>query len=197
MKIIDEEKRKDIFSLISEYLKDELVLLHPLRLKVEDNIAGQVCKATIQIKENDVKKTLTSTGAGAVESIFDALMGHYSETYCSLKTIRFAEFDVRTNFKSKSRGSSGADARCEVRISLMNASRNPMLFVGRSRSLSGAIAQSVVDAYQYYINAEKCFLKVRGLLDEARSRNRGDIMAKLTYDLTELVSVTNYDTLGF
>ena len=81
MKIIDDEKRKDIFSLISEDLKDELVLLHPLRLKVEDNIAGQVCKATIQIKENDVKKTLTSTGAGAVESIFDALMGHYSETY--------------------------------------------------------------------------------------------------------------------
>ena len=196
MKIIDEEKRKDIFSLISSYLKDELILLDPLRLKIEEDISGEVCKCTVYLKENGTKKTLTHTGSGAVESIFDALMLHYCETFQSLKTIRFEEFDVATKFRSWQRKDSGANAKCEVRISLSNACKTPMVFVGRSKSVSGAIAKSVISAYQYYINAEKCFLKIRNLVIEAKSRNRSDIVSKLTYDLTEIVSVTNYDDLG-
>tara|TARA_R100001509_G_scaffold44375_1_gene24130 strand:+ start:962 stop:1561 length:600 start_codon:yes stop_codon:yes gene_type:complete len=196
MKIIDEERRENIFSLIKKYVKDDLILIKPLAIDLKEDISNGLCNVKVSFLENNKRKSIKSEGSGVVESIFDAYMRHYSEIYKSLKTIEFTGFQVKTNPKSfGSPGSLGANAHCEVRISLKNTSRNNMLFFGRSRSLSGASTEAVSDAYEYYINAEKCFVKMKNSLLDAKNRNRGDIVNRITYDMTEVVSVTNYDYL--
>jgi hypothetical protein len=195
MKTIDEEKRKEIFSLIEGYLKEDLVLLEPLQFKLTESLATESCKVTIQLMDGEIKKTLTSSGSGIVEGIFNALKKHYSKTYKSLETVRFTDFGVKTKLKTSSLLGTNADAKCVVRLSLINGTENSTIFVGRSRSLSGASVKAVVDAYQYYINAEKCFFRLKELIGDARNRNRGDLLSTLVYDISRIVSVTKYDDL--
>ena len=194
MRIVDEERRNRIFSLIKSHIKEDRVRIEPVSCTIQEDISLGKSEITININENKVAKTLKGTGTGVVDSVFSAFMQHYANSFVSLRTISLAEFDVITNLK-KTRHHMGTDAKCEVRISLSNASKNSMLFLGRSRSLLGASIVSAVNAYEYYINAEKCFIHLKKLIRDAESRNRGDIVSTLVYDMTDIVSVTNYDCL--
>jgi len=196
MRIVDEERRNRIFSLIKSHIKDERIKIEPISCTIQEDIGLGQSEITIKINENNTTKTLKGTGTGVVDSVFSAFMQNYSDLFVSLKTISLTEFDVITNLKKIRAGHHmGTDARCEVRISLSNASKNSMLFLGRSRSLLGASIVASVSAYEYYINAEKCFVHLRKLIKDAESRNRGDIVSTLVYDMTDIVSVTNYDCL--
>ena len=56
---------------------------------------------------------------------------------------------------------------------------------------SGFVA--ALEAFQFYINCERTFSKMQLIIEDAKQRNRGDIIQACLSDLSKLTEVNNYE----
>ena len=50
----------------------------------------------------------------------------------------------------------------------------------------------MMDAFQFYVNCDRCFRKLKLFLTNANERNRGDISQGILTDMAKLTAVNNY-----
>jgi hypothetical protein len=65
-------------------------------------------------------------------------------------------------------------------------------FQHQSRSMIYSSFISTLQAFQFYINCEICFHKIKLALEDAKTRNRGDIIQSCMLDLSKLTGVNTY-----
>ena len=65
-------------------------------------------------------------------------------------------------------------------------------FQEQSRSVTVAVARSVLSVIQYFVNAERAFIMLHNARKDALERGRADQVARFTHELSEVVQSTSY-----
>ena len=133
---------------------------------------------------------LTGEGVGFIDASFEALVSYFEGEYPSLRSIRFASFEVRGELEDTTHA--GADALCRARLIIENSERAPFEFEASQPSMASVSLDVVVHALEHFINAERAFIRIYRALEDAKARGRHDLIESYTSQLSELVKTTSY-----
>jgi predicted HAD superfamily phosphohydrolase len=120
-----------------------------------------------------------------------ALFGRYALEYQSLETLELADFAVGARLDTKNQ-ISDADSVGEVSIDVKNSEGAHFLFSDASRSIATSTARAVIAVVEYFVNAERAFIMLYKSLEDAKERNREDLVTRYTRELAEVVKSTSY-----
>ena len=87
---------------------------------------------------------------------------------------------------------SGSNAVVEAMLIVNNDRGEDITFRNRSSSINKAAANVVLQTVEYFINSERAVLQLYENITSAKDRNRGDLIAGYTSDLSELVKNVSY-----
>ena len=192
----EELKKNDILALIRELLSSEYTTLEVASLEIKDQPdQGTKVKFKLITSGKTLKKYLAAEGVGFVDALFLAFKDHYLSEYQSLAKISLSSFSVLAdNYSSQT--PEGTDGLVKVKVCFRDAHKKIIPFAGTSRSLSRAAALSIAAAFEYYINSEKCFFKLKELVKDAERRSRGDLRQAYISQLIRIVGVSSYEEIS-
>jgi hypothetical protein len=187
----DEELR--IRKLVRDALGPEYLALRVDRVQFEEDLSDNVghLRAELRNELSGDKQAIEARGVGLVDAFFQALVGRLSAEYPSLKTIEFSKFQIDGRLETK-RQVQGADAEGEVTLVVCNSERREFTFQDASRSITASALRAVLQAVEYFVNSERAFVAVWQRLEDAKARNRDDLVQTYTGQLVELVKNTSY-----
>ena len=186
-----ESKQKNA-DLIRRVLGDDYLTLELVTLSQEESQETEQCTVSLQINatDNDGFKA-EGIGVGLVDAVWDALMKKYSSEYSSLKTIEISKFLIEAKRGTQHR-TAGADAIGDVILEIKNTEGRYFKFVDSSRSIVFSGAKAVFAAVEHFINSERAFVMLFKSRDDAKMRNRQDLVTRYTRELSEVVKSTSY-----
>jgi len=166
---------------------------------VDDDTYGS-CVVGIDISTNTDNPAyrVKGGGVGMVDAMFGAFREHFSSEYESLKTIELSDFKVTlTKKRAANYGSKipGTDAYCETHLQVRNSYGRAFDFVVSSCSLVASAALVVARVVEHFLNAERAYIALHGALEDARQRNRQDLVTRYTKELAEVVKCTSYTSI--
>ena len=167
----------------------ELNILKFTLVEEQDKETSVVAVETVDTQGNT--QLVEGEGCGMVDALFSGLLGRYALEYQSLETIELANFQVQAQLDTK-QGHSGVDAVGRVILEVRNSEGHLFSFSDESRSIATSIARAVLACVEYFVNAERAFLKLHASLEDAKERNRPDLISRYTSDLAEVVKSTSY-----
>ena len=191
-------------SLLAEFLTDiegrspEPSLLHQDESDRNEQ-SPCIVELTLHILQGDVDHlemmqaptfNLRGEGVGFIDASFEALVTYFEGEYPSLRSIRFASFEVKGELEDEQRA--GADALCSARLIIENSERAPFEFEASQPSMASVSLDVVVQALEHFINAERAFIRIYRALEDAKGRGRHDLIESYTSQLSELVKTTSY-----
>ena len=194
-KTVEELERESVSSLIKDFLKDEYIELKVKTLDLTENYEVGSSEIFCAFYEGDSKKAkaIRGLGHGVLDALHGSLLHHYSESYPSLKGITFEGFSVLPDWGTRT--SSGSDAEVEVQIKFRNSLNNVIAFVNKGRSFVRCSVDALFEAIEFYINAEKCFKKLKLLIKDAKERNRSDMAQSYVSKISTIVRITSYEEI--
>jgi len=177
--------------LIRRVLGDDYIELEIKRLDLDEDFASEVSRVTVTLADHDREVSVKGEGCGMVDALWSALAGRFSAEYESLKSVELAGFTVETNIDTK-KHAEGTDAIGEVCLDVKNSDGESFGFKDASRSIASSSARAVLAAMEYFVNAERAFIKLHASLQDAKSRNRTDLVTRYTREIAEVVKSTSY-----
>ena len=189
-------KRLEVKKIIDKVLKDTQTYLAPVSINVEESIDNKFTTTDFTFRVTHSNSEIVSLkgqkGKGFVDGLFIGLHHYFSKAYNSLDRIRLADYSVNP-LMSKSKKNMGTDAQASVSISVHTGHHSIAEFQHTSRSMIYSSFAATLQAFQFYINCDRCFHKIQLFVDDAEKRNRGDVMSQWMYDLSRLTEVNTYD----
>jgi len=176
--------------LIRGVLGKDYLELKVNKVIIDDDTQGK-CKVYLYINGSE----LTGDGIGFVDAMFDAIKKHYAKKYESLTTIQLNDFKIVLTGKKSNHTVSkteGTDAFCVAYLTLKNHYGTSFNFQASSCSLATAAARSIAGGSEYFINAERAYVALQRALEDAKGRNRQDLVRRYTLGLSEVVKSTSY-----
>lgn len=178
--------------LIRRVLGDEYLELNIVKIRLEEMLDTETSKAVVEtVDKHGNVQAIEGEGCGMVDAFFSAMMGRYALEYQSLETIELANFSVVARLDTKNQ-QSGADSMGEVTIEVRNSENKLFTFADASRSIATSTARAVVAVCEYFVNAERAFIRLYKSIEDARQRNREDLLTRYTAELAEVVKSTSY-----
>lgn len=188
-------KRENVKKLFDKVLEDNKVKLAPLSINIFESFKDDFTTVDLTYKESCQESSrvcsLTEVKAkGFVDCLFVSLHDEYVKTYASLEKIKLVNIEVKPLMKKSTER--GSDARTSVAIRVEVKDHGISEFEHESRSMIHSSFISSLEAFQFYINCEKTYEKIKSFLDDAQLRNRGDIIQSCLTDLSALTEVNTY-----
>lgn len=182
--------QQELELLVREILTTEYEILDITDITIENKKYGD---CTVKLTVNGLE--LNASGTGTVDAIFEAFKNYYVEQYPSLKRIRLINFKVSLVGRcDEVRGSvPGTNAVCEAMMVLKNSYGSTLSYSKTSASLVTAVAGVVSLGVEHLINSERAYNALQRALEDARVRDRHDLINRFTHELSDLVKVTGYD----
>ena len=178
--------------LIRRVLGNDFLALEVKRIVLDEDVGTGRSKVTVEMADNRGQaQTVEGEGVGMVDALIGGLFKRYEVEYQSLRSIELASFSVQARLDTKQRRA-GGDAICEVTLEVRNSEGNVFSFSDTSRSVSCSAARAVVAAMEYFVNAERAFITLYKSRQDARERNRDDLVTRYTEELAEVVKSTSY-----
>ena len=189
-------KRQEINQIIHKVLKEDVIRLSPVSISVAESLDNDFTTTDFSFELNCEGSKIIALerqmGKGFVDGLFTGLMKYFSKDYNSLKNIKLADYNVNPMiFNSKN--SMGTDAQASVSLSVRVEAHGLSEFQHTSRSMIYSSFVSSLEAFQFYVNCDRCFHKIQMFLESATSRNRGDLASECIYDLSRLTEVNTYE----
>ena len=199
MRTSEELKREEITDLFTQFIEKDRIRLFPTYINHSECQEG-VSKTEFSFEESSnssevVVINLSSTGTGFVDCIFNSCMKHYEDRYHSLKKMSLVDLYVKPIF-SMSHTLDKTDASTDVIIKMSLLGGREAEFKSRSKSIVYSGMTCILSAFQFYINCEKAFKRIKFLIEDARTRGRGDLLEKYTYSISKLTTVNSYEQKG-
>lgn len=191
-------KRQTIKELFEKILKTNEIKLTALNISVGESFRSDFTSVEMSVNETsnlvtEAALVLTEDKAkGFVDGMFKACHKHYVEEHPSLNNIRLVSYQVKPKIK-KIANRMGTDAETEVVIVVDVKDHGVAEFGCTSRSILHSSFMATLGVFEFYVNCEKTFHKIRLFLDDATTRNRGDIIQSCMTDLSKLTEVNTYD----
>ena len=139
-------------------------------------------------------RTIEGRGEGVLDAFFHGLQDHLAASFSSLKTLKFASFEIRGDLET-GRGQAGTDAEAVAALVVRNQKGRDFEFRHSSRSIVGSGIEATLEAAEYFVNSERAFLTMHEALGDARKKNRSDLVEKYTNILAALVENSSYSEL--
>ncbi|HLU67914.1 MAG TPA: alpha-isopropylmalate synthase regulatory domain-containing protein [Kofleriaceae bacterium] len=178
--------------LIRRVLGSDFLALEVKRIVLDEDAATGHSKVRVEMVDNRGNgHTVEGEGVGMVDAFIGGLFKRYEVEYQSLKSIELASFSVQARLDTKQRRA-GGDAVGEVTLEVRNSEGNIFTFSDSSRSISSSTARAVIAAVEYFVNAERAFITLYKSRQDARERNRDDLVTRYTEELAEVVKSTSY-----
>lgn len=189
-------KQEQCQKLIGDILKEQYLRLEVLSYDLHENFETGASLIACQVKDmnSGETRTIEGRGEGVLDAFFRGLQQHLSAAFSSLKTLRFASFEIRGDLET-SRGQTGSDAEAVAILVVRNAQGRDFEFKHSSRSILKSGIEATLEAAEYFVNSERAFLTVHSALDDARKKNRPDLIDKYTNMLSVLVENSSYSEL--
>lgn len=189
-----EFKRQNVKELFSKILRDTVTNFEPLSICASESLNDDFTTTEFSFQELGISSRLVSReskGKGFVDGIFNGLYQEYIQTYPSLEKIKL--IDIKVNPIMKASRSLGSDAKASVVFSVEVSGHGIAEFQHKSRSMIYSGFTSALNAFQFYINCERTFHKIQTIVENAKQRNRGDIIQECLSDLSMLTEVNTYE----
>lgn len=178
--------------LIRRVLGSEFLELQLDKLVLEESLDDHISTVRLQLADPQGQAQMVEgKGVGVIDALFAALLERYAVEYRSLESIELASFSVGARLDTK-KGKAGVDAVGEVTLEVRNSEGNLFAFSDASRSITSSAARAVVAAVEYFINAERAFITLYRSRQDAKDRNRDDLVSRYTRELAEVVKSTSY-----
>ena len=191
----EENNRTKIQDIVDEILGNDKVELSLSRFayyfdeEKQENFIKMCWQQNTSTDKAKMSQEIESHGDGAVDALFSYLTDHYSPDFKTIKGIKFENFYVRPFFNKVG---SGSNAKVEVVMEFSTKRKRIVTFRHTSKSFVLSAAKVIFSAVEFYINAEKTFKRLKFLIKDAKSRNRGDLFTEYTYKLSIVVDATSY-----
>lgn len=148
---------------------------------------------------DDTVHSFKSQGKGFVDAAFNGFLTYVQD---NLKIVdfpktfrpRIAKFSIGATGHGRKNNAEGP-ARCSLEIYSKNAVLDPFFFESEEFSINAASLKVVVEAVEFFINAQASFSIVQNALQDAKKRHRIDLVESNTRKLIEIVSVSDYSLL--
>ena len=187
-----ELKRDAVEEIINEYIVKKSLTFSLKTINLNEDIKKQITNIIVRYDEGpnygSVEVELTGKGKGMAAALFNALKEKYGEQYRSVNSILFEGVRVKTFMEKGSENS-----EIEFEIDFRNGRKEVVTFRARRRSIAVAAALTVMRSFEFYINSELAFHRMRDLLADAKKRGRSDISSRLISDLSKIVEFNCYD----
>ena len=129
---------------------------------------------------NKKSLAISGHGAGILDAFYTAMLKDLSFKFSSLANIKFVDFRVNAEGLSRYKVNPGSKAFVEAHLMTEGKKNKSVLFHARSRSVNAATLNAACDAIEFYINCETAFVALRKFLDNAKKRNRPDLIQVVT-----------------
>jgi len=154
------------------------------RLAIEEIDGGSSVK--LEVLEGGQTVEVDGRGVGLVDALYAGLLERYAREYQSLKSIRMTA-DIETK-----KAQAGVDAVARVTLDVTNSEGRQFSFSDSSRSVTASTARAVLNAVQYFVNAERAFLTLHHARRDALARGREDLVSRYTAEMVAVVESTSY-----
>lgn len=180
-----------ILQYFVEYLKEKISLqLNSFQLFEKQESA----EISMNILQSGEEVSFNGTGVGLVDAGFNALVGYYGGSYRSLNTITLSDLYFQVDYKSSAELS--LKSKTKMKLEFRNDKKDKTCFSERTTSMGFTGISVLVQAFEFYMNCELLFKRLKFLICEADSRGRADIAAKYRYALSKVVEVTCYQSIA-
>tara|TARA_B100000035_G_C20898570_1_gene508320 strand:+ start:171 stop:728 length:558 start_codon:yes stop_codon:yes gene_type:complete len=180
-----------ILQYFVEYLKEKVALT-----LVSLNLMESLEEATLKLVVNDGSENcnIEGRGVGIVDAGFNALLEHYGKEYKSLRTIELSDLYFQVDHSD--RRDISLKSKTLMKLEFRNDSEDRTCFSEKTNSMSFTGVSVLVKAFEFYINCELLFSRLKFLIQDAENRGRGDIASKYKYALSKVVEVTSYQSVA-
>ena len=191
-----EFRRDNVKLLFDKVLKSKRINLSPVNITVSESLDSDFTRVDLSLSETvsdtNLNRQLTESEAkGFVDGMFKACHNQYAKDYNSLRNIKLIDYQVTPRF-TRSKKTIGSEAETEVTLMVQVKDHGVAEFSCTSRSILYSSFVATLEAFQFYINCDSAFKKIKTIIEDAESRNRGDITQECMSDLSVLTGVNTY-----
>lgn len=176
-----------ILKYIDEYLENP-TKLKLLNYTLHEDFAKTNISVTFDIDGERV--CVESSGVGLVDAGFNALSTHFCQKYPSIKNINLS--DIYFRIDRKQNYNLNLKSKTILKLEFENDKKNKVLFQSKTSSIGLTSINVLCKAFEFYVNCENLFKRIKFLIEDASKRNRTDMSAKYSYILSKVVEVTTY-----
>jgi len=196
VKTPEDFRRENIKQLFDKTLKEDKIRLEPISLTVSENRDSDFTNVSFSFDlfEGEDKTNYSFSnieGKGLVDAIFTKCHDVLVKQHPSLKNLALVDLIVKPIF-SMSHKQTGTDAKTDIFFRLEIKNYGISEFVVRSRSIVHASFEAILAAFQFYMNCEKSFCKLKSFLADAKKRHRGDVEQQIVTQLAQLTTMNSY-----
>ena len=188
-------KRLEVKKVIEKVLGDTRTRLAPVAISATESLNDDFTSVDFSFRQFPKESPVAvkdSKGKGFIDGLFNGMYEVMSKEHPSLSKIKLVEFMVNP-LMTLSKGSMGTDAQASVIFKVKVGNFGEAEFQHRSRSMIYSGFSATLEAFQFYINCERSFEKIKFILENARERNRSDTVQACLYDLSKLTEVNSYE----
>jgi hypothetical protein len=192
-KTYSEDQKEKVSEIIKNVLKKRYVTLKLTALSIKEIIPERGTEIICGVLFGKKKLIFKGSGKGPVDALFGSLVDNLSDEYYSLKNLHFAKFSIEADVEKYLR-TSRTDAVVEATLEIDNGC-DPLLFRESANSINVVAAKVVLSAVEHFINAERCVIMLYNNIQNAKKRNRGDMVNIYTGQLAEVVKNISYENV--
>ena len=182
-----EQKKRQVLEFLLDFLGDAYVKLNLGEFYIKSIGSQYIFESPLCDQGYSRNIVSTQPQNTVVEACADALISSLSGEYPTLCNLTFDA--SRMSVKPKK-------SLMIAEVGVIASTRRVVYFSFTSRSALESIVSCVLEVVEYFLNAERAFLKLKPLVIEARSRNRSDLVQKYQVFMSKLVEVNNYERLS-
>ena len=189
-------KREDIKAVFNKVLKSEKIILTPGTIKITESNNNKNTLVDFSFKEKTgssekIHEFVSQEGSGFVDAVFTACSLTLMNDYPSLKNISLIGLNILPSF-TNSYKSAASDALVAVTFSLKTKNNGRADFTSECRSIITASFESILKSFEFYANCDKSFVLLKYFLEDAKKRNRFDVVQGIVSDLSALTTMNTY-----
>ena len=151
-------------------------------------------KVVLQLQRSDADSTVQAggSGVGLVDAVSHALRDVLVSEFPSLDNIYFKRFFVSGELDLAD--GQGTDAGATAELHIENTYLSTAVFISETRSVTFSSVTAVVQAIEFYVNAERAVLRLINWIKHYNKASRPDLVDRYTLKLGDLVKIASYST---
>lgn len=199
-------RREESQALLKDLLAGKYLTLSIGALSIDEQVATGETQVRCELSIANIEGVLDNynvvgAGMGFIDALFNGVCDKIVDDCQTFDNLSIQEFHVEVDKnelrEAKRRGVQGSAANVDICLILHNGyltkSSAYMPFRSRSRSLVSAGVQVVMQAVEFYVNSEKAVMELRSLINNAKERNRIDLVERYISMLSTLTENTSYE----
>ena len=158
-----------------------------------DQSGGTQNETHVSVTLHGDTRIITGSGNGPVDAFFRGMKAAFGPEYHSLQTIKLSEFKLEGREGTGRSSGTGTDVQAFAQVIFTNPDGKKFEFSATHNSLTRAAFMAVLEAFIFFVNAERAFVKLREARVYALEHDKADLADGYAAQMSTLVAVvTNY-----